>query len=106
MHHYRLSTAQRLTLRSYWRDGRDGTWAWAKSNAPTWNFLEDGRGDRYAYDAEGQLFNAWYEATDPGGSSGAAPYESPGMLSIETADEKWRISQGAIRLQPVGTVGP
>jgi RHS repeat-associated protein len=67
-HTYRVSPARRYSLRSYWRDGRDRITAWAKSNEHTDNPLENGRGDAYAYDWEGQLYAAWYQALDPGGT--------------------------------------
>jgi RHS repeat-associated protein len=69
VHQYRVSPAQRYSLRSYWRDGRDRITAWAKSNQATYNPLENGRGDRYAYDDEAQLYWAWYQALNPGGNA-------------------------------------
>ena len=33
--------------------------------------MEDGRGNHYQYDAEGQLTDAWYNAVDPAGSYGS-----------------------------------
>ncbi len=61
----RLSPSQRYTRRTYWRDTRDRITAWKKA--------EDGRGDRYGYDAEGQLTSASYEALTPESTpSGAA----------------------------------
>ena len=33
------------------------------------NPMEDGRGDRFAYDNEGQLTDAWYNALDPNGNT-------------------------------------
>ena len=59
------SPGQNYTKRTYWRDTRDRITAWKKT--------EDGRGDRYAYDAEGQLITAAYNALTPEGTpSGAA----------------------------------
>lgn len=59
---HRLSTGQALSDRSYARDLRDRIEAWSKSGDNSLNALENGRGDRYGYDAEGQLEDAWYEA--------------------------------------------
>jgi len=56
----RYSPAQMITHRDYWRDTRDRITAWKKT--------EDGRGDRYSYDAEGQLTSAVYEALTPEGT--------------------------------------
>jgi hypothetical protein len=46
--------------RQYWRDERDRITACSKDYA--------GRGDHYAYDEEGQLTDAWYNALDPNGN--------------------------------------
>jgi YD repeat-containing protein len=53
----RLSPSQPYSKRDYWRDSRDRITAWKKN--------ETGRGDRYRYDAEGQLTNASYQALTP-----------------------------------------
>ncbi len=60
----RLSPVQSYTRRTYWRDARDRITAWKKS--------EDSRGDRYGYDAEGQLISAKYNALTPEGTPSAA----------------------------------
>ncbi len=60
-----LSPAKRYSYRTYFRDTRDRIYAWTKSNSPTYNILENGRGDRYTYDPEGQLTAASYEALTP-----------------------------------------
>jgi len=51
--------------RQYWRDNRDRITAFQKRYNPGTNPMEDGRGDRFRYDEEGQLVEAWYNATDP-----------------------------------------
>jgi RHS repeat-associated protein len=76
---YRASTTpvQRYSYRTYTRDERDRILAWSKSNSPTYNVLENGRGDRYGYDYEGQLTAASYEALTPAGTpTGAKRTES------------------------------
>ena len=54
---FRLSPSQPYTRRDYWRDSRDRITAWKKT--------ETGRGDRYSYDAEGQLTNVSCQALTP-----------------------------------------
>ena len=53
---------------SDWRDQRDRIVAWQKSTANGANPTEDGRGNRYYYDEEGQLTDAYYGALDPAGN--------------------------------------
>jgi filamentous hemagglutinin len=62
---YRLSSAQPYSKRDYYRDTRDRIYAWKKGTYATINPLENGRGDRYTYDAEGQLTAASYQALTP-----------------------------------------
>lgn len=62
---YRLSPAQTYSSRTYYRDTRDRIFAWKKSTNISANPMEDGRGDRYTYDAEGQLTAASYQALTP-----------------------------------------
>ena len=58
------SSGQNLASRTYWRDNRDRITAWKRgSNGP--NGMENGLGDRYAYDEEGQLTSASYRAVNP-----------------------------------------
>ncbi len=52
--------------RYYWRDNRDRIYAWVKGTVAG-NAQENGRGDRYIYDAEGQLTDAYYDAQVPNG---------------------------------------
>jgi RHS repeat-associated protein len=44
-----------LARRDYWRDDRDRITAWKRGLDQTLNPMENGTGDRYGYDAEGQL---------------------------------------------------
>ncbi len=55
---------QNLAFREYWRDDRDRIVAWKRGVGGP-NPMEDGRGDRYAYDEEGQLKMADYRALNP-----------------------------------------
>ncbi len=59
------STGQELTRRNYYRDTRDRITAFQKGSGNPTNPMEDGRGDHYWYDAEGQLTDAYYGAVDP-----------------------------------------
>jgi len=54
-----------LAKREYWRDGRDRIVAWKRGTDNHFNGMEDGRGNRYGYDAEGQLTTASYRAFNP-----------------------------------------
>ena len=49
----------------YWRDHRDRITAWKRGTDNSHNAMEDGRGDRYHYDLEGQLDIADYRAEHP-----------------------------------------
>ncbi len=64
--HWRGST--NLMQRNYHRDQRDRITSWQKGSNPGNNPRENGRGDRYVYDDEGQLTDAWYNAADPHGN--------------------------------------
>lgn len=57
--------SQSLAFREYWRDYRDRIVAWKRGSGGGLNGMEDGRGDRYAYDPEGQLYQASYRALNP-----------------------------------------
>ena len=79
--HYRynvnVSPTQDISWRQYWRDDRDRITAFQKSYNPGANPMEDGRGDRFRYDEEGQLVEAWYGATNPSVSgAGNLRYDS------------------------------
>ncbi len=58
-----------LMQRSYHRDNRDRITSWQKGSNVGVNPRENGRGDRYVYDNEGQLTDAWYNVVDPHGSA-------------------------------------
>lgn len=74
---------QRHTLRTYGRDRRDRIQFWTKSNLTSHNPMENGRGDAYIYDDEGQLKEAYYDAL--GGAAGAAPSITTHPLSQNVA---------------------
>ena len=69
--HKHTATNHDLAYREYWRDDRDRILAWKRGGpgggGP--NGMEDGRGDRYAYDEEGQLTSVSYRALDPAGTA-------------------------------------
>jgi RHS repeat-associated protein len=67
--HYNVPANQDYSSRQYWRDDRDRITAYQKSYNPAANQMEDGHGDRFAYDNEGQLTDAWYDASDPHGNT-------------------------------------
>jgi RHS repeat-associated protein len=54
-----------LARRDYWRDDRDRITAWKRGVDQILNLMEDGTGDRFGYDAEGQLTAASYRAATP-----------------------------------------
>jgi RHS repeat-associated protein len=54
--------------RIYTRDTRDRITSFQKGVNPGVNLMEDGHGDRFRYDEEGQLLEGWYNATDPANS--------------------------------------
>jgi RHS repeat-associated protein len=68
LYHHRGWPYQTLSARTYWRDERDRITAYQKSTANSINPMEDGRGNHYQYDAEGQLTDAWYDEVEPAGS--------------------------------------
>ncbi len=68
--HYNFPANHDYSARQYWRDDRDRITAFQKSYNPGANPMEDGRGDRFRYDEEGQLVEAWYGATNPSVSGG------------------------------------
>jgi RHS repeat-associated protein len=55
-------TGHDLARRDYYRDERDRILAWKRGNDQFYNLMEDGRGNRYRYDDEGQLDRASYWA--------------------------------------------
>jgi RHS repeat-associated protein len=66
--HYNVPANQDYSWRQYWRDDRDRITAFQKSYNPGANPMENGRGDRFRYDEEGQLVEGCYNATDPANS--------------------------------------
>jgi RHS repeat-associated protein len=50
---------------TYYRDDRDRITSFQKGSNNAANPMQDGRGDHYWYDAEGQLTDAYYGAVDP-----------------------------------------
>ena len=63
--HHRATSYQNHSWRQYWRDERDRITAFQKSTNSVVNPMENGRGDRFRYDEEGQLIEAWYNAANP-----------------------------------------
>ena len=59
-----------LARRDYWRDDRDRILGWKRGSDNFHNGMEDGRGDRYGYDDEGQLTSASYRMATPDTSPG------------------------------------
>jgi RHS repeat-associated protein len=57
-----------LASRAYTRDWRDRITSFQKGYNPSINPMEDGHGDRFRYDDEGQLLEGWYNAVDPANS--------------------------------------
>jgi YD repeat-containing protein len=64
-HYYNPAGWQNYSWRYYWRDERDRIVAWQKSTANGSNPMENGRGNHYYYDAEGELTDGYYGAADP-----------------------------------------
>jgi RHS repeat-associated protein len=74
--HYRIAGTQDLSWREYTRDARDRITSFRKGTSG-YNPMENGRGDRFWYDEEGQLVEAWYNAADPANSgTGNTRYDS------------------------------
>ncbi|PYI93373.1 MAG: hypothetical protein DME97_06460 [Verrucomicrobia bacterium] len=65
VHHQRATLFESYALRTYARDERDRITSFQKGSGNPTNPMEDGRGDHYWYDAEGQLTDADYGAIDP-----------------------------------------
>jgi len=65
-----------LAKREYWRDNRDRIVAWKRGTNQAYNQMENGRGNRYKYDAEGQLERAWYRAQNPETANPVDPMRS------------------------------
>ncbi|MEY2482620.1 MAG: hypothetical protein QOK24_1148 [Verrucomicrobiota bacterium] len=63
--HKRTATGEVIASHSYTRDTRDRIISLRKGYNPSSNPLENGRGDRFRYDEEGQFLEGWYDAPDP-----------------------------------------
>ena len=70
--HRKTADGPDLAYREYWRDNRDRIVAWKRGTDSSQNWMEDGRGDRYGYDEEGQLKTASYRALTPEGTPSGA----------------------------------
>jgi RHS repeat-associated protein len=70
--HKNIPMNKDLARREYWRNDRDQILAWKRGTVNAPNVMEDGRGNRYAYDEEGQLTSASYRAQDPAGAATGA----------------------------------
>src|SRR2546430_2624122 len=69
LRHKRSATGQAVSSRTYARDLRDRIRSWVKGTDTSINPMENGRGNRYQYDAEGQVTDAWYGPYDPANST-------------------------------------
>jgi RHS repeat-associated protein len=65
INHYFAPGWQSYSYRYYWRDERDRIVASQKGSGNPVNPMENGRGNHYWYDGEGQLTDAYYGAADP-----------------------------------------
>jgi RHS repeat-associated protein len=70
--HRNVPMNQDLAYREYWRNDRDQILAWKRGTVMYPNVMENGRGDRFAYDEEGQLTSASYRALNPAGAASGA----------------------------------
>ena len=95
---YKASSSQPYTNRTYYRDNRDRIYAWKKGTVATYNPLENGRGDRYTYDNEGQLTAASYQATTPEGTPGT-PQRTESFVYDQLGNRK-----GANQIAGLGSV--
>lgn len=83
MQHKRTGSGEVIASHSYTRDTRDRIVSLQKGYNPGSNPLENGRGDRFRYDEEGQLVEAWYNATDPANSgAGNTRYDGFGYDAL------------------------
>ncbi len=86
LHHYNQYDNWNYTTRTYYRDSRDRIYAWGKGTDATHNGKENGRGDRYNYDAEGQLTGASYQVSDPAGAA-SSPQRGSEILYYDALEE-------------------
>jgi hypothetical protein len=85
---------QTLTSRQYFRDNRDRITAWKRGNNTSQNPMEDGRGDRYSYDEEGQLKTAVYRALTPERPVERCEATASSMMNWATGWERTRWPPG------------
>ncbi len=94
--HYRAANNQTLATRDYLpRDSRDRITGWSKGTNNSGNAMENGRGDCFAYDEEGQLTNAWHDASSsssptPSPTASPTPTGTPTSTPIPTATPNGR----------------
>jgi RHS repeat-associated protein len=69
-HHYRMSPSQNYSYRDYARDERDRMRWFSKGTDASVNPMENGLGDFFWYDAEGQLTDSVHNAANYGGNPG------------------------------------
>ena len=97
--HWNPAANHDLAYRKYFRaDNRDRISAWKRGYDQTYNLMEDGRGDRYGYDYEGQLTAASYRAENPDDTA-TTPYRIDTFSYDELGNRKeWNdvASRGAM----------
>jgi RHS repeat-associated protein len=69
-------SGQTYAERTYYRDGRDRITAIQKGSNSGANPMENGRGDHFWYDPEGQLTDAYYDVANPAAASPTQPNRS------------------------------
>jgi hypothetical protein len=78
-------SGQTYAERTYYRDDRDRITAIQKGSNSSANPMENGRGDHFWYDPEGQLTDAYYDVANPAAASHAT--KSLGVFSLRRARE-------------------
>jgi RHS repeat-associated protein len=78
----RSSGGQEIYRRNYYRDERDRITAIQRGTSNPANLMENGRGDHFWYDEEGQLVESYYGALDPANN----PHD-PGRSDFYSYDE-------------------
>jgi RHS repeat-associated protein len=92
--HSRAGSQQDLSRREYTRDSRDRIISFKKGTSG-YNPMENGRGDRFRYDDEGQLVEAWYNAADPA-NSGAGNNRYDGFSYDELGNRENRVGSNFV----------
>jgi hypothetical protein len=69
-------SGQTYAERTYYRDDRDRIAAIQKGSNSSGNPMENGRGDHFWYDPEGQLTDAYYDVANPAAASPTQPNRS------------------------------